>query len=208
MEHGMVRLFPKDDSYFDELETLAGHLTTAADLLNRLFQDPREPARLERRIRTAEHEADELTGEITSRLDGSLVAPFDREDLYAIARGLDNVVDQVEDAASYVAAFEISRADEGARELAGVLLRGSMLVATAVANLRTSGIDRDPFREIQALGEEGDAVYERVMTGLFAGKPDPIETLKWKEIYDKLEAAIDGIETVADVLESVAIKNR
>jgi uncharacterized protein Yka (UPF0111/DUF47 family) len=166
-EHGMVRLFPKDDSYFDELETLAGHLTSAADLLNRLFQDPREPARLERRIRTEEHEADELTHEITSRLDGSLVAPFDREDLYAIARGLDNVVDLVEDASAYVAAFEILRADEGARELAGVLLRSSLLVATAVAGLRTSGLDRKPFREIQALGEEGDAVYERVMTKLF-----------------------------------------
>lgn len=204
----MVRLFPKDDSYFDEMETLAGHLTSAADLLNRLFQDPLEPAHLERRIRTEEHEADELTDEITSRLDGSLIAPFDKEDLYAIARGLDNVVDLVEDASSYVAAFEISRADEGARQLAGVLLRSSVLVATAVANLRTSGVDREPFREIQALGEEGDATYERAMTRLFAGRPDPIETLKWKEIYDKLEAAIDGIEAVADVLESIAIKNR
>lgn len=153
-EHGLVRLFPKDDSYFDEMETLAGHLTSAADLLNRLFQDRREPARLERRIRTEEHEADELTHEITSRLDGSLIAPFDREDLYAIARGLDNVVDLVEDASSYVAAFEISRANEGARELAGVLLRSSLLVATAVANLRTSGIDRDPFRESRRSGRK------------------------------------------------------
>jgi hypothetical protein len=128
--------------------------------------------------------------------------------LYAIARGLDRVVDQVEEAGSYVAVFEQSRADPGVSELAGILLRSSVLVARAVSHLRNSEIDRVPCRDIQALGEEGDAVYERVMTEVFAGDPAPIEALQWKEMYGKLETAIDGIEDVADVLERIAVKNR
>lgn len=203
----MVRLIPTDEAYFRLLDDLAGLLTEAAAQLADLLAAPEHAGPLVHTIREIEHRADELTHEITSRLDRTFVTPFEPEDIHALARRIDAVVDLAEDTAESVQTFHVQGVDQRAHQLARVLLRACQALASGVAELKKPKRVTAHTQRVKELEEEGDAVFAAAMEELFAGSTDPIEVLKRKSLYDKLEAAIDECDAVAKVLESVAVKH-
>lgn len=182
-------------------------MTEAAAQLADLLAAPVHAAPLVHTIREIEHRADELTHEITARLDRTFVTPFDPEDIHALARRIDAVVNLAEDTAESVQTLHIHAVDPRASQLADVLIRASQALATGVGELKSPKRVTEHTRRVKELEEEGDAVFDAAMEELFAGSTDPLEVLKRKTLYDKLEAAIDECDHAATVLESIAVKH-
>jgi hypothetical protein len=202
-----VRLIPRDEGFFVLFESLASRMTRSATLLNALFT---EPVRLEQyagQIKELEHQADETTHEIMMRIDRSFVTPLDREDIHLLATRLDNVVDLMDGTARRAQMFHLKDRREPAKELTSVLMRATEMIASAVSSLKNPHEVQRIGREIKLLEEEGDAIYSAAVGALFEGTPNALDVIKWKELYDNIEHAIDECEDVLNVLESVAIKN-
>lgn len=203
-----MRLIPKDEGFFELFDALAERLTLAAALLNELFTNPTRLDQLAGQIKELEHQADEVTREVVVRLDRSFVTPLDREDIHALATTLDNVVDLVNGTARRAQMFHIGDCREPAMQMTAVLVRASELIRQAVHNVRDPQQVARISREIKKLEQEGDILYFSAVGALFAGPPqDALEVVKWKELYDNIEYAIDESEDVLNVLESISIKN-
>lgn len=202
-----MRLIPRDTAFFTMFEQLAGRLTASARLLADLFAEPRRLEHFVGSIKTVEHEGDSITHEIIARIDQTFVTPFDREDIHLLASRLDNVVDLVDGTARRAAMFHITEVHDAARRLCEVLVRATLAIEAAVRRMRDARFVVQQGREIKRLEEEGDAVYHEAVGELFRGKPDALEVIKWKELYDTLERALDQCEDVANVLESIALKH-
>lgn len=203
-----MRLIPKDEGFFELFDALAERVTLSAALLHELFTDPTRLDHFAGQIKELEHQADEVTHEVVVRLDRSFVTPLDREDIYALATTLDNVVDLVDGTARRAQMFHIGDCREPAIQLTAVLVRASELIRQAVHNVRDPQQVARISREIKKLEQEGDVLYFSAVGALFAGTPqDALEVVKWKELYDNIEYAIDESEDVLNVLESISIKN-
>jgi predicted phosphate transport protein (TIGR00153 family) len=202
-----VRLIPRDDQFYDLFTQLAERLTQSATLLHRLFKEPHLRAQHVAAIKSAEHEADGLTHEIIDRIDRSFVTPFDREDIHALASELDDVVDLLDGAARRFDIFKITDVHQPAVVLSDVVVRAAIQVEDAVRNMKQGRLVNAKAHELKLLEEEGDALYHEAMGNLFAETTDPIAIMKWKELYDKIEDALDQCEDVANVLQSIALKN-
>lgn len=202
-----MRFLPKDEGFFGLFDQLAGHLKTAATLLRELFSEPHRIEELTVKIKAEEHAADALTSDIMQRIDRSFVTPLDREDIHLLANRLDNVVDLMDGTARRASMFQITERREPAIELIDVLIRCSDAIAKGVKGVRKTASVHDAAREVKRLEEEADVLYAKAVGGLFTGQPDPLEVIKWKEIYDNLEHAVDECEDVANVLESISLKN-
>src|SRR3954452_8140350 len=153
---------------------LARHATTSATLLHDLFADPAHLERFAAEIKEVEHQADDITRDVISRIDKSFVTPIDREDIHLLASRLDNVVDLIDGTARRAAMFHITDAKEPARGLCGVLVRAPNCIESAVLNVKNSKIVAERSREIKEREEEGDAIYHEAVGALFKGTPDPI----------------------------------
>ena len=203
-----MRLIPKDEGFFELFDALAERVTLSAALLHELFTDPTRLDHFAGQIKELEHQADEVTHEVVVRLDRSFVTPLDREDIYALATTLDNVVDLVDGTARRAQMFHIGDCRKPAIQLTAVLVRASELIRRAVHNVRDPQQVARISREIKKLEQEGDVLYFSAVGALFAGTPqDALEVVKWKELYDNIEYAIDESEDVLNVLESISIKN-
>ena len=203
----LSRLIPRDEQFFDLFNQLAGHLKTAATLVDRLFAEPHNTAELVKAIKDIEHQADVLTHSINQRIDKSFITPIDREDIHALASRLDDVIDRLDGTARRVVMLHINEVREPARRMAHVICEAAEHIATAVAGIKTPGRVSAATIEIKKLEEEGDAIYHEAVGALFAGSPDPLEVIRWKEVYETLEIAIDQCMGVANALQSIAIKN-
>lgn len=182
-------------------------MTKSAILLNELFTDPTHPDKYVNAIKEIEHEADEITHEIMMRIDQSFVTPLDREDIHLLATRLDNVVDLMDGTARRVKMFHLTDRKEPAKELTRILAQAAELIAQGVSALKDSKKVQLIGRQIKLLEEEADAVYSEAVGALFEGTPNALEVIKWKELYDNIEHAIDEAEDVLNVLESVSLKN-
>ena len=202
-----MRLIPRDTAFFEMFSDLAKHATTAATLLHDLFTDPVYIERYVAEIKEVEHQADNITRDVINRIDKSFVTPIDREDIHLLVSQLDNVVDLIDGTARRAAMFHITEVKEPAKLLCDVLLEATRSIESAVMNMRDSKQVVQRGREIKLKEEEGDALYHQAVGALFAGSPDPLEVIKWKELYDTLERALDQCEDVANVLESIALKH-
>jgi predicted phosphate transport protein (TIGR00153 family) len=202
-----VRLIPKDEGFFDLFDALAERLTRSATLLNDLFTEPTRLDFFAGQIKELEHQADEVTHEIMMRLDRSFVTPLDREDIHKLATQLDNVVDLMDGTARRAQMFHLADRREPAKALTSVLMRATDLIKEAVHKVRQPQEMARIAREIKKIEEEGDALYSSAVGALFEGTPNALEVIKWKELYDNIEHAIDECEDVLNVLESVSIKN-
>ena len=203
----LERLMPRDEKFFDLFDQLAGHLATSAKLLNDLFKEPLRATELVKAIKDVEHAADLLTAQIILRINKSFVTPFDREDIHNVASSLDDVIDLLDGTARRFMMFHINEVKPPATQLAGILLRAADEIKGAVEGMRKPKVVNQKVTSIKLLEEEGDAVYNEAVGLLFVGKPDPIEVIKWKEMYDTLEGAIDSCMGVAQALQSLSLKN-
>ena len=202
-----MRLIPRDEEFFKMFGSLASLLTQSARMLQELFGDPTHVNDKVAAIKKIEHEADQLTHDVIDRLDRTFVTPIDREDIHLLASRLDNVIDQIDGAARRFQMFRIAVRREPAVELCAILIRMGEAIEAAVTNVKKPSHVVERGREIKRLEEEGDALYHAAMGGLFEGTPDPLEVIKWKELYDKVEGALDECEDVANTLDSIALKN-
>jgi uncharacterized protein len=201
------RLLPRDDQFFELFDQLAGHLTTSAQLLDALFADASSVAEQVRKIKDVEHKADLLTASVNQRIDKSFITPIDREDIHTLVARLDDVIDLLDGTARRFAMLHITQVLPPARQLAGVLLRAATEIQTAVSEMRKPKMVTQHVGRIKQLEEEGDAIYHEAVGDLFSGSPNPLDVLKWKEMYDTLERAIDSCMGVAQVLQSISLKN-
>lgn len=202
-----MRLIPRDEEFFKMFSELASRLTRSAELLHEMFQNPADVANYVTAIKELEHEADELTQEVITRINKTFVTPIDREDIHLLASRLDDVIDLIDGTARRAAMFRIDDVRTPAVEMTTVLVKAGKTIETAVTGIKKPAIVRDKSVLIKQLEEEGDALYHQAVGGLFEGTPDPLDVIKWKELYDTIEEAIDSCEDVANTLESVALKN-
>jgi predicted phosphate transport protein (TIGR00153 family) len=203
----LERLMPRDEQFFDLFNQLAGNLAASAKLLNDLFKEPHRATDLVKSIKDVEHAADLLTAQIIQRINKSFVTPFDREDIHNVASSLDDVIDLLDGTARRFTMFHITEVKPAAAQLAGILLRAADEIQGAVEGMRKPKVVNQKVTSIKMLEEEGDAVYGEAVGALFVGTPDPIEVIKWKEMYDTLEGTIDSCMGVAQALQSLSLKN-
>ena len=202
-----MRFLPKDEGFFGLFDQLSARLGSSAVLLRTLFSEPDRLEELTVKIKAEEHAADAITYDIMQRIDRSFVTPLDREDIHMLANRLDNVVDLIDGTARRAKMFQITERREAAIELMDVLVECSEVIAVGVKGIRSPEAVHNAARKIKELEEKADALYSTAIAVLFSGKPDALEVIKWKEIYDNLEHAVDECEDVANVLESVSLKN-
>jgi predicted phosphate transport protein (TIGR00153 family) len=201
-------LVPRDRLYFDLFEEAAGNIVRAADLLDqllRVFPDRRDE--LTRDILICEQEGDRITHDIIRRLNETFVTPIDREDIYSLASALDDIVDYTEEAADYLGLYKIEAPMEQAQLLAHVLLQATRAIAEAMPRMRSFDDISHYTVEINRLENDGDRITREAMASLFDNGIDPMVVIRWKDIYERLENAIDATETVANILEGIVIKN-
>lgn len=202
-----MRFLPKDEGFFGLFDQLSAHLTSSATHLRALFQHPERLDEYAAKVKAEEHAADTLTYEIMQRIDRSFVTPLDREDIHMLANRLDNVVDLMDGTARRATMFHISERRVPAIEMMDTLVETCAVLVQGVKEIRNPQAVHKVARQVKALEEKADAQYAKAVSDLFAGKPDPLEVIKWKEIYDNLEHAVDECEDVANVLESISLKN-
>ncbi|HET7564008.1 MAG TPA: DUF47 family protein [Gemmatimonadaceae bacterium] len=202
-----MRLIPRDEVFFDLFNEMAQRTVRSATLLKALFAEPGQLDHYVGQIKAVEHEADNLTHDIINRIDKTFVTPIDREDIHLLASQLDEVVDLVDGTARRAAMFRITQVKEPAKKLCDVLVLATKAISVAVKDMRNSKIVVQESRVIKEREEEGDALYHEAVGLLFKGTPDPLDVIKWKELYDTLERALDQCEDVANALESISLKH-
>ena len=202
-----MQIIPRDENFYGLFTNMAERLASSAKLLHELFQNPPNRAQIVAQIKEIEHDADGLTHEIIDRIDRTFVTPFDREDIHALASKLDDVVDLIDGIARRFDIFKITAVRQPGVVLAEVLVRATAQIQEAVTGMKQHKIVNAKSAELKRLEEEGDAIYHDAMGALFADTLPPVEIIKWKELYDKLEDTLDQCEDVANVLQSISIKN-
>jgi predicted phosphate transport protein (TIGR00153 family) len=205
-----MRLLPRDEKFFDLFTSVAALSVEAAKLqLDLLRAEPQRRGPIVDAIKRLEHEADQITHDVVTRLDRVFITPLDREDIHLLASRLDDVVDLIDGTAHRVQMYHAGTAPEGAVLLADVVVRGTQEVLVAVQSLEKNK-DRavlEACARVKRLEEEGDSLYHEWVARLFDGSPDPLMVIKWKEIYDTLEKTLDHMEDAGNVLESISIKH-
>jgi len=200
-------LIGRDASYFALFEDAARNIVTSGELLDRLLATFPEHPELARDLVVCEKEGDRITAEIVGRLNQTFVTPIEREDILSLASALDDVVDLVEEAADYLLLYRIEAPMEQAQALAHIVLLSARQIDQAMPLLRDFS-DVTPFTtEIHRLENDGDRVVREGMAALFDHGIDPMTVIRWKDIYDRLEGAVDACERVANLLSGIVIKN-
>ncbi|MFZ0064180.1 MAG: DUF47 family protein, partial [Pyrinomonadaceae bacterium] len=179
----------------------------ARELKEMLADKNRDFGEYAQRIKGLEHACDELTHSVSTRLNKSFITPFDREDIYMMSTALDDIVDLIDDAARAIIIFDVREIKDYAHDLADVIVRMAAQLQEIVKTLQKPKNITQRLVEIHRLENEGDDTFHAAIAELFHEEKDPLTVLKWKEVYEKLEAAIDRCENVANIIESVIIKH-
>jgi len=198
---------PRDRDFFDLFEEAGGNILRAARLLEEMLRDFPERNELARDILICEQEGDRITHDIIQRLNQTFVTPIDREDIHELAAALDDVVDYTEEVADYLGLYKIEAPMSQAQELAKVLHHAARQIAEAMPRLRGFKDLSHYTVEINRLENDGDRITREAIASLFDNGIDPMVVIRWKDIFERLEEAIDATETVANILEGVVIKN-
>ena len=201
------RLIPREERFFDDFVAMAEQIRVGARLLEEMLAPDHPVWDKADEIKEVEHKCDFLTHEVMQRLNRTFVTPFDREDIHALARSLDDVMDAIDASAAFVRLYRIDRVRPDARELARIIMASVEQVHRAMQGLeRLRGVT-DPSVEINRLENEADRTHQAAVSRLFAEENDPLTIMKWKEILDFLEDATDRCEDVANVIEGVFVKH-
>ncbi len=198
---------PRDRVYFELFEEAGQNMSRAADLLDQLLTGYPDSKALAQEITDCEQDGDRITHDIYDRLNHTFVTPIDREDILALASALDDIVDYTEEVADYLGLYKIEAPMDQAIRLAGVLKQAAGHICEAIPRLRGFRDISHYTVEVNRLENEGDRITRAAIASLFDGGIDPMVVIRWKDLFERLEAAIDATEHVANIMEGIVIKN-
>ncbi len=201
------RLLPREEKFYGDFEALADELKRGASMLEAMLAPDKPIWDKADEIKEIEHKCDFLTHDIIQRLNRTFVTPLDREDIFGLARSLDDVMDAIDAAAALIRLYRLESVRFGARELAKIITASTDQMRLALGALEVHKGLTTHAVEINRLENEGDRVHQQAVSRLFDDERDPLVVMKWKEALDFLEDAIDRCEDVANVLEGVMVKN-
>lgn len=205
----MFGLIPKEEKFFKLFKDMTENIIEGAKLLKDMLDNFDNPNESQRKIKDLEHKGDSITHDIIQMLNKTFVTPLDREDIYALASKLDDILDLIDASSQRVIMYNVDRITPEAKSLGFIILQCCYAVDKAVAMLgkKTNEQIFATCVEINALENEADRVSREAISRLFDEEKDPIQLIKWKEIYETLERATDKCEDAANILESVVVKN-
>jgi predicted phosphate transport protein (TIGR00153 family) len=201
------RLIPREEKFYTDFQALADELKVGARLLEEMFAPDNPAWDKADDIKEIEHKCDALTHEIIQRLNRTFVTPLDREDIFNLARSLDDVMDAIDAVAGVVRLYKLTSVRTGARELARIITSSADQVRLAIGAMEQHKGLMPHAIEVNRLENEADRVHHQAVSKLFEDEKDPIEIMKWKETFDFLEDASDRCEDVANVIEGVMVKH-
>ena len=199
---------PNDRQFFDLFEEQAANVARGAQLLTEMLGGFPETANLNRDILLCEQEGDRITHDVINRLNQTFVTPIDREDILELASALDDVIDLTDEVSDYLVLYKIEAPMEQSQHLARILRDACEQITQAMPRMRTFDDISHFIVEIHRLENDGDRVVREAIASLFDQGVDPMVVIRWKDIFERLEGAIDAAEQVANVLEGIVIKNR
>jgi len=201
-------LLPKEDEYFVFFGQMGAKIEEASNILVEMMDHGREDfGAYTKRIKDVEHECDQITHKMTTKLNKSFITPFDREDIYTLSVALDDICDYIDAGARAIMMYNIYEVNDHAKDLAKVIQRLAVQISAAVSMLKNPKEINAHFVEIHRLENEADEIYFRGIGELFKNASDPIHVIKWKELYEILENATDRCESVANIIESIVLKH-
>ena len=204
-----IRLTPQRREFFELYSKASANTVEIAaklvELLER-FPDGKEDSL--RVIKELEHEGDRLTHDVIYLLNRTFVTPFDRDDMYRLASAIDDVCDHVDEAADNLDAYKVASVPERAKEQSRVILRATEKLDEEVQRLEGFQDSRRQLVALRTLEDEGDRLEREAVAELFRSGQDPLTIIRWKDIHERLEEAVDACENAADVLEAILVKNR
>ena len=204
-----ISFVPQKREFFDLYNRAAANTVAISEALVGLLDEfPDGAENLMRDIKELEHEGDRITHELIDLINRTFVTPFDRDDMYRLAGVLDDVCDHIDDSAEKVLGYGVREVHDQARAQAQVIQRCAAKLAEAIALLEGFKDSRRQLIELRTLEDEGDRLSRAAISQLFAGDPDPVSLVRWKDIHEQLEEAVDACENAADVLEAILVKNR
>ncbi len=203
----LSRLIPREERFFSLFAEDAANVLGAARLFEAMLRTYDAPVERAREIRDAEHRGDEISHDIGHRLEATFVTPFDREEIYALISGLDDVLDYVEECADTFVLYRIEAPTAVAVQQASIIVKQCEQIHEALTHLRGfKGLDKY-WIEVHRLENEGDQLARKAIADLFADGSNPVELIKWKDVYALLESTIDKCEDVANIIERITIKH-
>jgi uncharacterized protein len=200
-------LFPNEDRFFAQFARIGEHLTRSANLLLKGFEEPSRWQELMGQIEQVEQEGDEISHAVDSGSEQMLIPPMDREDIHLLSTGLRRVVDMIGGTARRAVSLRATERREPAVQLAETLVKAAGELEQAVSHLRDSELVLERCRAVKAWEEQGDAIHSSAVSQLFQGRPDPIEVIRWKTLFDQLEDTLDACDDVANELETLTVKH-
>ena len=207
----MLSIIPRDKVFYDLFERSAKNVVHAAEMLAEITRDWTKLKKTCDEIKEAEHEGDAIAHEAYSRLDRTFVTPLDREDIFHLISGLDDITDAIDAAAKRLVLYQIPGPTEDLVHLASALVAAAQALANAIAGLRNIHGNADTLRkdviEVHRLENESDVYHDQALTNLFAKETNAILVIKWKEIYEIIEDAVDFCEDVANTISGLVLKH-
>jgi predicted phosphate transport protein (TIGR00153 family) len=204
-----LRLTPQKHEFFDLYARASANAVEIARLLVQLLDRfPDDGQVLIAQIKEREHQGDQLTHDVVSLLNRTFVTPFDRDDMYRLAGAIDDVCDHVDEAADNLGSWGVDRVPEKARAQAQVILQATTKLDEAVGRLEGFRDSSDQLEELRRLEDQGDELERDAVAELFRSTDDAKMIIRWKDIHERLEEAVDALENAADVLEAIVVKNR
>jgi predicted phosphate transport protein (TIGR00153 family) len=203
----LSRLIPREERFFSMFAEDAANVLGAARLFEAMLRTYDAPEARAREIRDAEHRGDEISHDIGHRLEATFVTPFDREEIYALISGLDDVLDYIEECADTFVLYRVEAPTAVAVQQASIIVKQCEQLNDALSHLRGfKGLDKY-WIEVHRLENEGDALARQAIADLFSNGQSPLDVIKWKDIYALLESTIDKCEDVANIIERITIKH-
>jgi predicted phosphate transport protein (TIGR00153 family) len=200
-------LIPREEKFFDLFVDDARNVLAAARLLEEFFRNYDDRERIASQLRDAEHEGDQIAHDIGHRLEATFVTPFDREDIHALISRLDDILDLIEEVADTCILYGIDRPTEVAAQQAEIIVRQCEQIERALGKLRAFKGLEEHWIEVHRLENEGDRIGRKAVAQLFTNGTQPLDVIKWKDIYALAEDAIDACEDAANVIERIVVKH-
>ena len=204
----MFSIFPKHEDFFALFRKQGSLVRQGCDQLLEMMEHFEDLENKAARLKDVEHQGDLITHEIFEKLNRTFITPIEREDIHDLASGLDNVLDAVEGIGSRLVLFRVQKVTPECTQLARIMVKCGVQLEQAVIHLKDFKNLMGFTIELNRLENEADQISRTVVADLFNGVHDPIDVLRWKEIYGRLEAATDMSEDVANIIEAIVLKNR